>query len=473
MNNRLQGKNLNVITLSKSNADSYIEISSIPNGQINLDFDQSQASFVRDGDNLLITIEEGGNIKISDYFTAEDHELPTFVLPSGEFVSGLQLVDAMSSNMNINAEATNDNSFDVDSSGIGEYSSNSGILIGGVDRLGALGTDFWNRNTEVNEDDYNFEVLNSQNNIITPSIISGGYIRAVLYNPGETTSPVSTSIFYSNGEGTAFALNPNEINYGGNNPSARYNVEISIPEGWDKSWVTTTFNPVTGRFEFRLTTDGIAEMLRLGLSGQDLVDFIKVKVTDAQNPNAPIFQYNVQIIGSNDPNFDSHHQDEFDKAQGGAYPNHKEENIGEFHQGKDETGSYNIVSSNNNDEIILNDTVLGGSQIHASGSAFFPQMAKDYNTIILNKGMNNLGGETKLTSYDGKLSVQNGVLSNETNANTFIHMGKGTVHITNNNDDGVSANKGTNSITANKIIIESENSGISATNNGSNSMLSG
>ncbi|MDE8731381.1 hypothetical protein PZH39_17050, partial [Desulfovibrio desulfuricans] len=97
----------------------------------------------------------------------------------------------------------------------------------------------------------------------------------------------------------------------------------------------------------------------------------------------------VELIATKDQTFDSAAQD---SEYGG---NIAGDNIGEFHQGQNGGGAYSIISSAKDDEIVLNDTVLGGSSIHASGSADPSLMADEYNTINLNAGVvNTVSGST-------------------------------------------------------------------------------
>ena len=117
----------------------------------------------------------------------------------------------------------------------------------------------------------------------------------------------------------------------------------------------------------------------------------------------------MELVATGNQNFDS-------AAHDSRYGGQHLDNIGEFHQGQNNGGAYSVVSSAQNDEIIINDTVIGGSSIHASGSADPDQMADDYNTINLAAGVVNttVGSTTHITSADGKLTVSGGVFAHRT-----------------------------------------------------------
>ncbi|WP_298996601.1 hypothetical protein [uncultured Desulfovibrio sp.] len=275
---------------------------------------------------------------------------------------------------------------------------------------------------------------------------------------------MSTNVFFAENNGTPSAVSASDLDFTGAAPWARFSVTVTLPDGWQNAWVDVAFDYTTGRLEFRLTPEGIAEMQRLGVTGKPLVDFIQITVLDRGTGNT--FDYNVELIATKDQEFDSAAHD----SQYGG--NVALDNIGEFHQGQNGGGAYSIISSTKNDEIILNDTLVGGSSIHASGSADPALMADDYNTINLNAGVSNTTADsiTRVTSTDGILKVQGGVSAQGDNAENFISMGKGQVHINNASGHGINAVAGENTILGRELLVNASDKGIYAEDGGSNTV---
>ncbi len=113
-------------------------------GQVIIDFDPSRADFERTGNNLVITSDNGGKAVIVNFFVTGGQALPEFVLPDKTEVAGADLLQQLNPEMDLSTAAGPSG---ASSSGAGAYDDNSGDLLGGLDRLGSLGTDFWGRNT--------------------------------------------------------------------------------------------------------------------------------------------------------------------------------------------------------------------------------------------------------------------------------------------------------------------------------------
>lgn len=205
-------------------------------------------------------------------------------------------------------------------------------------------------------------------------------------------------------------------------------------------------------------------MQRLGLNGEDLVNIIRISVTDRHSGNT--FDYNVEFVATVDPEFDSAAHTAKHGNEAGL------DSIGEFHYGRGTNGQYSIISSDKNDEIILADTLQGGSSIHASGSADPAHMANDYNTIKLYNGAqaNEAGKITHITSTDGVLTSNGGILATAQGSGNDIDMGTGKVDIS---SYGLKAsNGGENRITGADITVRGT-SGIDSSSGGKNILDAG
>lgn len=109
---------------------------------LEFDFNIPEASFDRTGADLTITFESGGSITLEGFFAmGENAPLPSLMLQDGTAIDTGEFLLSMNPDMDIatamGAQAANA------SSGAGEYAADAGALLGGVDRLGSLGTDQW------------------------------------------------------------------------------------------------------------------------------------------------------------------------------------------------------------------------------------------------------------------------------------------------------------------------------------------
>lgn len=451
-------------------AGQHTALTSGETSQITLGFPADQATLERAGDALTFQFDNGASVSITDFYTAYSSEnAPEFEV-DGQLISSAEFFKAFGPDL---APAAGPSAAER-SSHYAEHGTAE--LSGGIDHLDGL--DMSLQGSAAQGSDLAFDSAlaaaggSSSGGITPPSPgpeplprPDGPFVRAVLYNPGNTNDPVTTSVFFAEDGQPPMAIPAGSLDFTGAAPWAQYGIAISLPDGWQNSWVNVAFDYSTGRLEFRLTADGIAEMQRMGADGKPLIDFIQVTVTDRYTGNE--FDYNVELVATDNPNFNS-------SAHDSLYGDHANlEGIGEFHQGKGESGAYSITSSDRNDEIILNDTVIGGSSIHASGSANPHQMADDYNTIKLNQGVlaSQPGQTTHITSSDGTLTVAQGVAATAQGGGNIIDMGKGAVSITNaGNATAVMADEGQNSISGHDISISGAKNLVTASNGGSNTI---
>lgn len=474
---------MSTITLTTPGPSQRISIPAEPQATIHLDFQTDQATLERSGDNLVFSFADGGSIAIEGFYAQYDKtNLPEFavdgkILPGSEFFSvfGPDLAPAAGPAAQAAERGAryNEHSDSSLASGLGHLDSAETptlnvsapaelatldptlAVVGGAELGGAAG---------VGSDNPGSQGPSIPPGPEGPTFPSGPFVRAVLYGNGQSGEYVSTNVFFAENNGTPSVVSASDLDFTGAAPWARFSVTATLPDGWQDAWVDVAFDYSTGRLEFRLTPEGIAEMQRLGVNGKPLVDFIQISVLDRGTGNT--FDYNVELIATKDQTFDSAAHD---SEYGG---NIAGDNIGEFHQGQNGGGAYSIISSAKDDEIVLNDTVLGGSSIHASGSADPSLMADDYNTINLNAGVVNTvsGSTTQVTSTDGILKVQGGVSVQGDNAENVISMGKGQVHIHNASGHGIDAVGGENTILGRELNVDASGTGIRATDGGSNTV---
>ena len=465
---------MSTITLTTPGPRQRISIPAEPKATIHLDFQADQATLERSGDNLVFSFADGGSIAIEGFYAQYDKtNLPEFavdgkILPGSEFFNafGPDLAPAAGPAAQAAERGARYN----------EHSDSS--LASGLGHLDGAETPTLNVSApaEIATLDPTLAVtrgtglgaIAGPGSDISgpqgPSFPSGPFVRAVLYGNGQSGEYVSTNVFFAENNGTPSAVSASDLDFTGAAPWARFSVTVTLPDGWQNAWVDVAFDYTTGRLEFRLTPEGIAEMQRLGVTGKPLVDFIQITVLDRGTGDT--FNYNVELIATKDQEFDSAAHD----SQYGG--NVALDNIGEFHQGQNGGGAYSIISSTKNDEIILNDTLVGGSSIHASGSADPALMADDYNTINLNAGVSNTTADsiTRVTSTDGILKVQGGVSAQGDNTENFISMGKGQVHINNASGHGINAVAGENTILGRELLVNASDKGIYAEDGGSNTV---
>ncbi|SBW00450.1 hypothetical protein KL86DPRO_11786 [uncultured delta proteobacterium] len=116
-----------------------------PEEALELHFDANAATFARDGGNLILTFANGGQIVVPGFF--EGGSLPSITLPDGTTLNSGDFLKSMNPDMEIETAAGPAvAAHSADSSGTGEYADGAGELLGGVDRLGSLGTDQWTMN---------------------------------------------------------------------------------------------------------------------------------------------------------------------------------------------------------------------------------------------------------------------------------------------------------------------------------------
>jgi hypothetical protein len=114
-------------------------------GILDLGFDPGTATTSRVDNNLVFEVDGGGTVTITDFFVVGDQALPTLRLPDGTLVASADFFDGSGLDMSTAAGPTA--AGPTPGSGT-SYADDSGSLMGGVDKFGMLGTDYWSRATE-------------------------------------------------------------------------------------------------------------------------------------------------------------------------------------------------------------------------------------------------------------------------------------------------------------------------------------
>lgn len=117
-----------------------------PGQTIAFGFELSGVSFERGGADLLLSFDGGGRMTLQNFFVAgSESGLPDIELEDGRVVDGGDFLRNIDAAFNIST-AAGPSAVRL-GSGLGEYDSNAGTLISGVDRLDSLGTDQWGPDT--------------------------------------------------------------------------------------------------------------------------------------------------------------------------------------------------------------------------------------------------------------------------------------------------------------------------------------
>ena len=106
------------------------------------------ALFSREGVDLVVTAGDSATVYIDFFAQGEGNPLPDLLLPDGSKVAGEDFLRSMNSAMDLATAAGPPSSSTASSGGSGDYADDAGTLVGGVDRLGSLGTSQWSSERE-------------------------------------------------------------------------------------------------------------------------------------------------------------------------------------------------------------------------------------------------------------------------------------------------------------------------------------
>lgn len=97
--------NRQTIRIPTPAAGASLDVASVADGKIELDFDPGNAAVSRSGNDLVFEIDGGGRVAITDFFVAGGRTLPSLVLPSGDEVASADYL----ANFNIDLETAGGN----------------------------------------------------------------------------------------------------------------------------------------------------------------------------------------------------------------------------------------------------------------------------------------------------------------------------------------------------------------------------
>lgn len=120
------------------------------NMRMALGFEPDPNAVAKNGQNLEFSFEDGGKLVLEGYY---DHyankTLPTMVTEGGDELPGEDFLASLREDL-LTAAGPGAGA-GAPGSGAGEYADDPGALIDGINRLGSLGTIYWDRQTEVPE----------------------------------------------------------------------------------------------------------------------------------------------------------------------------------------------------------------------------------------------------------------------------------------------------------------------------------
>ena len=137
------------IAVPAPEAASAVTVETSPGGNLTLGFDPSTAEPFREGTDLVMQTPDGGRVVMSEFFAVGENPLPTFTLPDGTVVDAAALLE----DSGIDMETAAGPGGGGGEGGGTSYDDDPGALLAGVDKLGKLGTFWWDRGTEPDEDD--------------------------------------------------------------------------------------------------------------------------------------------------------------------------------------------------------------------------------------------------------------------------------------------------------------------------------
>lgn len=110
---------------------------------IAFNFDLSSSAVSRGGNDLILEVDNGGTVRISDFFAVDDPAaLPEFVLDDGTVIASRDLLSAYEVDVTPAADAA------APGGGLNAYNGDPGNLVGGLDGSGMLDPFFWGGATE-------------------------------------------------------------------------------------------------------------------------------------------------------------------------------------------------------------------------------------------------------------------------------------------------------------------------------------
>jgi len=208
------------------------------------DFDTTDAVFSGNGNDLVITTEDGGTIVFQDYLLlAEQDALPTFELIDGEQMPGDVYLFAFNETEEAELETAADSGFG--SSGAGDYTDDSGDLFEGYSALDNQGDPGRSRGTDSDDEapgTYTDSTAATDSNLIAP--ISNGTLDLSMNEDGTITiTDDQIKDMFTNTDGGDLTVTGVTVGDG------------SITDNGDGTWTYTPDDDYNGDVEIEYTVN--------------------------------------------------------------------------------------------------------------------------------------------------------------------------------------------------------------------------
>ena len=177
-----QAANSSPVIVPSAQANQEISVPAVAGAEVQFQFDPTTASVERVDNNLVLTLDTGGKVTITDFFVTDGQPLPMLALPDGQVVPSEAVLAGLNGDMDLSTAAGP--AARPPSSGGTSYEDGAGDLIDGTDRLGSLGTDFWGNTLGQREEDIG--TIETPGGTFDFGVISGGFeISGGLYEDGQ------------------------------------------------------------------------------------------------------------------------------------------------------------------------------------------------------------------------------------------------------------------------------------------------
>ena len=348
-----------------------------------LEFDPAHASMERQGNDLLFTFNDGASLTVTGYFAASNGTPLPFILPDGTTASAEKVLT------NITDFSTASGSESPSGSGSGEYADSAGDLLSGVDRLGSLGTDYWNGGRPLPEEPH---ARNDMPDAAGPQPI------APPLPPGPPEPPLPVIEPDYNARAVIYAIDPGKENSvttryldSKGNP-AQGDPMLFLVDGDGADYVSWSYDQ-NGNLVFTLTDEGKAF-----LADQDAPDYIEMlyRVTDKHTGES----YTIQVVVPKDGSFDSRDFAENGSRHAGPVGD-KDLIHGEWHEGDSDTWrDYQSTSSNLDDSYVLNGLYEGTDIRTGYGNGSWGN-----DRVEIRGDIDNIGGTVNVVTGKGQDTV--------------------------------------------------------------------
>ncbi len=288
------------ISLQKPTAGQTATLTPQAEDRLVFEFNSTEATLTRDGDNLVMSFEDGASLSLTDFYVAYTSEnMPTFIIGGAE-VDGESFFETLSEELMPAAGPTST----PQGSG-SSVDTIAGTLLGGIDRLGSLDQAY----PETFVQDTTLEGDGAVGPLNTPPSILG-----IVVNPDPDSTlgipdafPGAVDVIESGvgrdaGGADSTHSSPNQIYDGEFNATGRVlardddedTLTFSVQNGTGQ-YGTLSINPLTGEFGYTfddVKANGLAH-------NQEVTESFTIMVSDG-NGGTALTTVNVTIRGTND-----------------------------------------------------------------------------------------------------------------------------------------------------------------------------